>query len=93
MNKILLKWWKSDALIFFVHKSSSSDGQVSYKHDKAVISNDKIGYLGIWNFVKQREEIAKYFSDRPDLVEKILNKKDETPLLEMVRDFNKSAGQ
>lgn len=75
----------------FIHKSSSSDGKATYEHDNAVLSNNKNGYFGIWNFVKQREEIAMYFSDRPDLVEKILNKKDETPLQELVRDFNKGA--
>lgn len=77
----------------FMHRSASSDGKVSYDNDRYVISNEKNGCFGIWNFVKQREEIAKYFSARPDLVEKILNKKDETPFLDLVRDYNKGASR
>ena len=73
----------------FVHKSSSSDGKVSYDHDKFVISNDNKVFLGIWNFNKQREEISEYFSERPDLKAKIMDKKDETPVQTLVKEFNK----
>jgi hypothetical protein len=80
-------------LKLFVHKSASSDGQFNYDHDKFVLWDEKNGYLGIWNSNKQREEMAKYFSGRTDLVEKILNKKDETPIPDLVRDFNMTASQ
>lgn len=78
-------------MILFVHKSASSDGKSSYEHDNFVISRDNKVYLGIWNFNKQRNEIAEYFSERPDLKEKILNKKDETPFQALVKEFNNSA--
>ena len=75
----------------FVHKSSSSDGKFSYDHDKFVISKDNKVFLGIWNINKQREEISEYFSERPDLLAKILDKKDETPIPMLVKEFNKDA--
>jgi len=75
----------------FVHKSASSDGQFSYDNDKFVLSRDNKVFLGIWNINKQREEIAEYFSERPDLLAKILDKKDETPIQTIVKEFNKNA--
>ena len=78
-------------LNLFVHKSSSSDGKFSYEHDKFVISKDNKVFLGIWNFNKQRNEIAEYFSERPDLKNQILDKKDETTLQTLVKEFNKGA--
>jgi len=80
-------------IILFVHQSTSSDGKYSYEHDKFVISRDNKVYLGIWNFNKQRDEIAEYFSERSDLKEKILYKKDETPFQTLVKEFNKGASR
>jgi hypothetical protein len=72
----------------YLHRSSSSDGKMHYEHDNFIISADHRKFLGLWNFNRQREEIAKYFSNRPDLVEKILDKKDKTSIRLLVRDFN-----
>lgn len=74
----------------YLHRSSSSDGKMVYEHDNYVISSGTKKCLGIWNFSRQREEIASYFSERPDLVEKILDKKDKTSVRLLVRDFNGS---
>jgi hypothetical protein len=76
----------------FLHKSASSDGKSSYEHDNYVISKDN-KYLGIWNFNKQRNEIAEYFSERSDLREKILDKNDKTPFETIIREFNMSASR
>ncbi|HOX82113.1 MAG TPA: hypothetical protein PLJ60_16030 [Chryseolinea sp.] len=80
---------ETGAIKLFLHKSASSDGKYSYENDIYVISRDN-KYFGIWNFNKQRDEIAAYFSERPDLREKILDKKDKTTIRELVRDFNQS---
>lgn len=74
----------------YLHKSASYDGKIHHENDSFIISSRNKGNLGIWNFNRQRDDIANYFSRRPDLVAKILNKKDDTPIRLLVRDFNGS---
>jgi hypothetical protein len=81
-------------MCLYVHKSSSSDGHYGYTHDNFVISKDNKTYLGIWNLKTQRNEIAAYFNDRPDLKEKLLNKDvDLTSFQGLVKAYNQGASR
>ena len=79
---------ETGALKLYLHRSSSNDGRYHYEHQRLVISVDNKRYFGIWSQQKQREEIARYFEDETVLKEKILDKRDETPLHVLVRAYN-----
>jgi hypothetical protein len=74
----------------YIHKCSSSDGNVFYDHERTVLSKDNKAYLGIWNAKKQQDEIANWFSDRPDLKEKVVQGNFDLPRL--VAEYNKVGG-
>ena len=83
---------KIGAINLFLHKSIISDGQRSYEHETYIISRGS-KYLGIWDYNYQRIEIAEYFSERVDLRARIMDKKDETPLLALIEEFNKTTSR
>jgi len=90
-NKDFAQVLDTGAIKLYLHYSSSSDGKASYDHDRYIITKDNVKYLGIWNGNKQRDEIAAYFVDRPDLKNKVLDKKSDVSFQELVKDYNKNA--
>lgn len=77
----------------YIHRSTSSDGRMVYFHNRYVLSKDNKEFLGIWNKKRQRNEIAAYFSDREDLRQIILNKKNEMDIESLVSEYNKTTIQ
>jgi hypothetical protein len=77
----------------FIQKSISGDGKYVYENDRYVISKDNKKFLGLWNEKKQREEIAGFFSDNVDLKERILDKKNDINIPDLVKEYNKVAAR
>jgi hypothetical protein len=77
------------AMNLFIHKSTSGDGRYVYDNNRYIISKDNKIFLGIWNEKKQREEIANFFSDSMDIKQRILNKKNDINILDIVKEYNK----
>jgi len=75
----------------YVHLSASYDGRSSYDNDRYVLSKDNKSYIGIWDFKKQRNEIAELFSDNADIKAKILtitSKEFYKHFPELVKEYN-----
>lgn len=80
---------ESGSISLFVHKSTSGNGQMVFDNDRYVISKGS-KFIGIWNYKKQKDEIAKFFEDRQDLKDKILSMDESESIQKLVKEYNQA---
>ncbi|GAB3233243.1 hypothetical protein GCM10027454_37740 [Algoriphagus aestuariicola] len=64
------------------------DTYIFYERDRYILSKDGNNFLGIWNAMKQREEISLLFADNPELMNRILKKEFDNKIPELVALYN-----
>jgi hypothetical protein len=72
----------------YAHRSLIVDTYIFYERDRYILSKDGNNFLGIWNAMKQREEISLLFADNPELMNRILKKEFDNKIPELVALYN-----